>query len=260
MKRIVFVIPLLLILISFKSGTKTSLREIDNKAFQRGEVLKYRVHYGIIDAGEAVLEVKDENKKIFDRNTLHVVGTGRSLGAFDWFFKVRDRYESYIDESSVMPWFFVRKVSEGGYKLDRNIAFNQYKNTAKVDNSVYELPDYSQDILSSFYYARSLDLQSLNVGDTITINTFFDFENYPLGIKYIGKEVIDSDIGEIRCLKFRPLLQVGRVFKEEEDMTVWISDDKCKVPVRVQANVLVGSIKMDITSVSGLTGDLAFED
>lgn len=258
MKKSVYMISLLIILVSFRSGK--GIRDVKNKAFKRGEVLKYRVHYGLIDAGEAILEVKQENKQIGGRSTLHVVGTGKSMGAFDWFFKVRDRYESYIDEKGIMPWLFIRRVEEGGYKLSRDVIFNQYKSTAKVEDSSYVVPKYTQDILSSFYYARSLDLQNLSIGDTVTINTFFDYENFPLGIKYVGKELMESDLGDIRCLKFKPLLQVGRVFKEDEDMTVWISDDECKVPVRVQADVLVGSIKMDLSSVEGLVGSLAIID
>lgn len=256
MKNLLIISIICVALLSFTSPPP-ELRKESNQAFQRGEKLTYRIHYGLINAGEATLEVKQDSTMIGKRKTLHLVGKGRSLGAFSWFFKVKDKYESYLDEESLMPWLFVRNVEEGNYKINRTVMFNQYKKNAVVDDSSYVVPEYCQDLLSAFYYARSLDLQSLSLNDTVQINTFFDFENYPLMIKYIGKDTLDSDIGEIRCLKFRPLLQVGRVFKEEEDMTVWISDDQNKVPVRVQADVVVGSIKMDLSDTEGLISDLA---
>ena len=256
MKALIVLITICITLLSFTTSPP-KLRKGKNKAFTRGEKLTYRVHYGLINAGEAVLEVKGDSTIIGKRKTLHLVGNGKSLGAFNWFFKVRDNYESYLDEESLMPWLFIRNVEEGSYKLDRTVLFNQYKKKAVVDDSTYVVPAYCQDLLSAFYYARTLDLENLALNDTVSINTFFDKENYQLMIKYIGKDTLDSDIGDIRCLKFRPLLQVGRVFKEEEDMTVWISDDPNKVPVRVQANVVVGSIKMDLNDTEGLLHKLA---
>lgn len=258
MKHLITLSILCLSLMSF--NTPSDLRLKQNTAFTRGEKLSYRVHYGLINAGEATLEVTADTTIIGKRPTLHLVGKGNSVGAFNWFFKVRDKYESFIDEESMMPWLFVRKVEEGNYKLNRTILFNQYKQKAIIDKKEYKIPEYCQDLLSAFYYARTLDLQNAQLNDTITINTFFDKENYPLMIKYIGKEIIDSDIGEIRCLKFRPMLQVGRVFEEEEDMTIWISDDSNKVPVRVQADVLVGSIKMDLNGTEGLVSEMAILD
>jgi hypothetical protein len=223
----------------------------------RGELLKFRIHYGVIDAGEAEIEVKDENKLLNERNTLHLVGTGRSKGAFDWFFKVRDRYESFIDEQALVPIVFIRKVDEGGYKFSQN----QVYSGKKVSNNgkSYDVPNYTQDMLSAFYFARTMDLSNAKEGDVFSVQSFIDNEVWDLKIKYVGKETITTDIGKIRCLKFRPIVQKGRIFKKEEDLNVWISDDKNHIPVRAQANVLVGSVKMDITSYSNLLNPLAVE-
>lgn len=239
---------------------KKTLRSLENKAFDKGETLNYRVHYGFVDAGEATLEVLEDDVKIGGRSTLHVVGRGTSVGPFDWFFKVRDRYESYLDEEAILPWVFVRRVNEGGYHLERDVVFNHFQNQASINKDKYDTPEGCQDVLSAYYFARTQDLQNMEVGEMLEINTFFDKEVYPLAIKYMGKKVIDTKIGKIRCLEFMPMLQEGRVFTDEEDMRVWISDDNCKIPVRVQADILVGSIRMDIKSVKGLTGELAFVD
>jgi len=232
------------------------LRKVENNAFKKGEQLVYRLHYGFIDAGEAVLEVKDEEKKYGERSALHVVGVAQSKGAFDWFFKVRDRYESYIDEESVCPWVFVRRVDEGGYKINQNYVFNPYKKTVNADGKPFNTSQYAQDMISSFYYARTIDFSNAKPGDIFSFDAFVDNEIYPLKIKYVGKETIKTDIGYVKCIKFHPVVQKGRVFKHEEDLTAWITDDKNHIPIRAEADILVGSIKMDLKSYKGLANPM----
>ena len=216
-------------------------------------MLTYRMHYGILNAGIAVLEVKPNLIEVSGRKVYHVVGSGYTIGSTDWFFKVRDRYESYIDRDAMLPLLFVRRVDEGGYKFSQDYAFNHY--TKKVDvgnNEKYDIPVGIQDMVSAFYSSRNLDLSRAKPGDLFSITCFVDKEIWPLKIKFIGKETIETDIGKYRCLKFRPIVQKGRVFKKEEDLKVWISDDDNHLPMRVKADVLVGSIKMDITSAKNL--------
>lgn len=234
-----------------------SLRKVKNESFKRGETLKYRLHYGFINAGEAIIQITDENKQIAGRNTFHAIGIGYSISTFDWFFKVRDRYESYIDEEAIVPWVFIRRCSEGGYIINQNQVYSQYKNVVDSDGKKFDVPENIQDMLSAFYYARTIDFSNAKEGDVFEFPCFVDNEVWPLKIKYVGKETIKSDIGRIRCLKFRPVVQKGRIFKKEEDLNAWISDDKNRIPIRAQANILVGSIKMDLTAYSGLANPLA---
>src|ERR1700733_4023105 len=126
----------------------STLRTIRNEAFAPSEVLEYRVHYGFIDAGEARLEIMPQITTFANRKVYHVVGTGQTKGAFDWFFKVRDRYESYIDSQAIFPWYFVRRVDEGGYKINQNVTFNHYKNTAVSEKATITVPKQVQDLIS----------------------------------------------------------------------------------------------------------------
>lgn len=252
-------IGLLLILSFFLADLSIGqpLRVRSNDAFTTNEVLEYRVHYGLIDAGEARLEVASTLKQIGPRRCYQVIGTGKSLGAFDWFFKVRDHYESYIDSESMLPWLFIRKIDEGGYKKRQNVSFNHYKNTATSEKKTIGTPNHVQDLISAFYYARTIDFNNAAVGDTFLIHTYLDDETFPLVIKYMGKETVKTKMGKFRCIVFKPYLLEGRVFKEKEGMTIWVSDDKNRIPVRAQADILVGSIKMDIKNYSGLANPLA---
>lgn len=237
---------------------KPGLHNRKNSAFKAGEILTYRLHYGIIDAGIAVLEVKPQLKEIGGRKIYHVVGNGYTKGSFDWFYKVRDRYETFIDSSALVPWMFMRRVDEGGFKFSQDYVFNRHTN--KVDcgnNEVFPIRDDTQDMISAFYAARNIDFASAKIGEILTVDCFVDKEDWPMKVKYVGKETIKSDIGKIRCLKFRPIVQKGRVFKKEEDLTVWISDDPNHIPIRAEAKILFGAVKADLMSVQNNLSPMA---
>lgn len=241
-----------------EEGPVKDLPVMKNEAFKRGEILSFRLHYGIIDAGVATLGITQEEKEIGGRKTMHVIGLGASKGTFDFFYKVRDRYETYIDEQAIVPWIFVRRVDEGGYKIEQDYIFNHYKENVNVGGGeTYPIEPNMQDMLSAFYHARALDLSNAKIGETYAINCFMDKEVWPLKIKFVGRERVSTDAGTFNCLKFRPIVQKGRVFKHEEDLNVWITDDKNHIPVKGQADVLVGSIKMELVDYKGLANPVA---
>jgi hypothetical protein len=262
MKHLTLSFLLLLTLIAFsfsnketvkKNTSKTSLRSINHNSFIAGEKLEYRLHYGIINAGIAKLEIKEGNKQISGRNVYHIIGTGRSKGAIDWFFKVRDRYETFLDIDGVFPWLFVRNVNEGGYKINQNYTFSQLQNS--VDNGVgksFDTPSGIQDMLSSFYYARSIDYSHAEIGEIFTIWSFVDDEIWPLKIRFLGREKIHVSGSNYNALKFCPVVQEGRLFENEKDVSVWISDDENKIPLLAEGKILIGSIKMELTKATGL--------
>ena len=150
------------------SSDTVSYPTVNNNSFQVGEKLRYRVTYGFVDAGEAVMEVKSTSKKANGRELVHLKGTGRTLGGFNAFFKVNDVYESYVDKKGVFPWYFVRRVDEGGYKVSQDYTFKHDK--MKVDNGEgkeFKIPVGIQDMVSSFYYARTLDFKNMKKGDEV---------------------------------------------------------------------------------------------
>lgn len=233
-------------------------REINHHAFKAGETAKYLVHYGIIDAGYAELEVRKSERKFQGRDMLHVIGRGKSQGMVDFFFHVDDTYESYIDEKGVFPWLFIRDISEGGYEVKQTYKF--YQNKKKVETQkgkTHDVPFAVQDMFSAAFYARTLNLKNLKVGDIVTVPSFVDEENFDLKIRYGGTEVIKIKSGKYRCMKFNPVIQEGRIFNTAEDLMVWISDDENKLPILCQAKILVGSVKVEIVDYSGLSNPLA---
>jgi len=233
------------------------MRVVENKAFRVGEVLQYKLHYGLVNAGVAELRVK-ETKTSKGRTTYHIVGTGGSVGMFNFFYKVDDRYETYLDTSAMVPLRFIRDVNEGGYEINRDIAFDHKIDTAYSDGKAYGVPDNIQDLLSAFYYSRTFDVAGIQVGDEFEITTFLDHEVFPLRLRYLGDERVKTKFGEIDCMKFMPIVQVGRVFEDTNGMWLWVSKDQNHIPVRMQSDLLIGSIRMDLSDYSGIQVPLKF--
>jgi hypothetical protein len=88
-------------------------------------------------------------------------------------------------------------------------------------------------------------------GDIITVTTWFADELYPIRLKYVTTEEIRTKAGRIRCHKFNPVTEVGRLFKTEEDVSVWFSADKNFLPVKVRFDIFVGAFVVDMTSYKG---------
>ncbi len=236
------------------------LRTLTHNAFKPGEKLEYVLHYGIMNAGVATLELKDNPTDIAGRKMLHARGEGHSAGAFKAFYKVDDLYESRFDKEGVFPWIFSRRCDEGGYIINQDYSFLQHRQKVTTqENKSFDVPAHAQDMISAFYYARTWDLSNLTAGQEFTMDLFMDNENWPLKMKYIGKETIKIRNGKYRCLKFQPLVQKGRVFKSNDDLNVWISDDGNHIPILVQAKILVGSIKMELSGYEGLANPIAKE-
>ena len=229
----------------------------EKSAFTSGEWLSFTLSYsGWIKAGEATLKLKqDESKELY-----HVEAVGKTTGPIKWFFKVEDYYQSYFSKKSGLPQKFVRKINEGGYKKNITIDFNQSKNTATVNNlnkkstKEFTTNENVQDMLSVFYFLRNhYNLDQIKKNEDFLVNMFFDSENYEFKMKLLGFETINTKFGKIKCIKLRPFVQSGRVFKEKESLTLWVSADKNKIPLRIKADLAVGSIRVDLDAFSGLT-------
>jgi hypothetical protein len=223
-----------------------------------------RIHYGLVTAGYATLEIKEATKN--NKKVHHVVGKGWTTGMTKLFFKVEDNYESYFDKETGKPYQFVRKINEGGYTKNQEGFFNQVNNTVLVKDYKHKtetnatIPEEVQDIVSSFYYLRNHPkIDKLKNGESIAIDMFFDGETTKFKLKFLGREDISTKFGHVSCMIFRPYVQAGRVFKEEESLTVWISDDDNKIPIRVKASLIVGSIKADIDQYKGLKYPINFK-
>ncbi|MFA8300782.1 MAG: DUF3108 domain-containing protein [Hyphomicrobiales bacterium] len=239
------------------SQERIILPERENNAWQEGEKLTYRVFYesivtGQVDAGEAITEVQKSDKEFEGRDTYHIVGTGKSKGAFNFFFKVRDSFESYVDKESLVPFLFVRRTREGSYKKDDDVYFNQYKHTAQSKKKLSKVPPNVHDFLSALFYARTYDIDSLAKNKGFYINFFLDDSTYHSWVKYEGVETILTNLGKFRCIKLAPMAATGKVFSEKYPMFIWVTHDKNHIPVLASSAVIVGNVKLELISYENI--------
>ena len=248
MKSITLIISFFLFGVSLPLKNGGEFCGLPNQAFQAGESITFKVYYTLagvyIAAGEATFTVALE--ELGGKSVYHVTGAGKNYSFLDNFFKVRDKYESYIDTATLQPLKFIRNVSEGSYRKYENVSFNKTAHTAITNSGVFKTPDCIQDVLSTMYYARNIDFDKMKPGDKIPFSMFLDNQVYDLYIRYVGKETIKTKYGKFRAIKIKPLLIKGTIFEGGEKMTVWISDDANHIPVRVESPISVGSVKVDM--------------
>ena len=246
-----------LTLLFFILGLNFPLVQAQN-SFKAGEWLKFRMSYsGWVKAGYSTLYVKDALYK--NDSVYHVIGKGKTTGPIKWFYKVNDRFESYFDKESFKPFKFVRKTYEGGHTKNRIVEFD-YNNNIAITNDlkakrIIKTPIGSdiQDMISAYYFVRNnYKSEEIKIGEVIELNMFFDNEIFKFKLKFLGHSKLKTKFGYVKCLKFRPYVMAGRVFKEEESVTLWVSADKNKIPLKIKADLRVGSIIADLEAFKGL--------
>ena len=245
MKKILFSLSLVCSL-GFSQNLELPLKD--------GETCSYSIGYGIFGGGHAKYTVTQNNVET------KVVVSGRSNSFVDLFFKVRNRYETIINNRTLLPRYFKRNNIEGGYIINQEYFFNQDLNIINTQNGEFKCDVNSFDMLSSFLYGRSLKSSELKKKESLFIIMFLDEEIYNMEVVYEGEEIINTEIGNIKCLKFSPKVQVGRVFKDEDDLTIWVSDDKNHLLIKVELEIWVGSINAIITNAENIKFPLSITD
>ena len=263
MKKMTFAITLLVTAMSFKSAE--TLRVIEQSSFTTGEHIEYRVHYGFVNAAEAIVDVDNKYQNANGRPCYKVNIVARTVGMTDWFTKVRDVWTSYIDSAVILPQIFYQKKEEGNYRSEQKVIFNHTANTAKQydidddnEKKTFKLPNNIQDVVSGYYYLRTIDFSRMSIGESVPITFFFDGEIYNMRLKYRGKEMIKTKFGKINTFKITPQLPKNNFFQDEESIKMWVTDDANKIPVRAEVELKIGAITLDLRKYSGLKNDIKF--
>lgn len=247
-------ISLVFIMTGIRLNADSEFCGITNACFSSGEKIILKVYYNVVglyvDAGTAIFNAQVESYN--GKPVYHAVGEGYSNSSYDWIFRVRDRYETYMDTANLKPYRFIRNIDEGGYKKYENASFNHEANSVVTTTGVYKTPDCIHDVISAVYYARNINFDNYNVGDKIYLNLFLDDEIHNIYIRYMGKETIKTRYGKFRTIKFKPLLIKGSMFEGGEKMTVWVSDDRNHLPLRIESPIVVGNVKVDMMGYRNL--------
>ena len=256
-KQVLFLLLYHLLLFGFAQPISVNTTSEVELPFKAGEWFEFRIHYGFFNASYATLELSKDT--LNGVPVLHAKGYGTTTGLARWFFKVEDHYDTYFDEKKIIPYWFIRDIYEGGYTKNLEINFDHDQNLAHVNDlknkkqQTFKIAESAQDLISAFYYLRAFyPSDKLKPNETFGINMFFDNENYIFKMKFLGKEKLNTKFGKIQCMKFRPYVQSGRVFREKESVTLWITDDGNKIPIRLQADLAIGAIKVDLEKFKNL--------
>jgi hypothetical protein len=234
----------------------SQLNILPNTFFKGGEVLNYQLRYGPIIGGGVKLELKEQGENA----TYHLIGTAYTTGLADKLFRVKDIYESYFDKTSGLPVFAIQNVHEGKtYTYYNEYQFNQRNLIVTSSKSgEHNVPAGILDMMSVFYYVRRIDLSKAKEGDDYKLNTFFSDKVFPLEMRYRGKEIIETKWGKIKCMKFAPIVEPGRVFKSKDDMYIWYTDDENRIPILISMEMLVGHVYVEMTSYTDLNSPPVF--
>ncbi len=231
-------------------------------AFQVGEKLTYKVYYNWnfvwLAAGEVTFEVMEDDRQY------HFKAVGSTYESYEWFYYVHDVYHSWVDRNTLLPRYSERSVHEGNYHIFERIQFDQSNRKATVwrapkrgepeTRSEHSVQERVFDVLSSLYFLRTLDFADKPVGTEQPFRIFMDQEEYPLRLRYIGKEEKKKirGLGRFSTLKFQPQVIVGNIFTDDSKMTVWVSDDENRIPLLIETPIAVGSVKMVLKEHKGL--------
>ena len=234
----------------------SSIRHLDNHAFTVGERLTFDISYGFITAGRAVMSIPGY-KYIMGRKTYETLIEASSAPTFDWVFKVRDRYETFMDVDGIFPWRFEQHVREGNYSRDYDASFDPEEQTAETsDGKTYRTPSYVHDIVSAFYYVRTLDLTHSRKGDVIHLQNFFDGQTHPLDVRVLGHQPVETDAGTFECVVIEPMVVQGGLFKNEGSIKIWMTDDDNHIPVKMSSKILIGEIEAKLVKYDGVRSPL----
>jgi hypothetical protein len=232
---------------------------IINNSFADGETVLYKIYYSLagvyLEAGQVNFTCKKE--ELEKKSVFHITALGKTIPFYDHLYKVRDRYETFIDSATLLSYEFNRSVYEGGIKKYENIRFDRQFHTAITNAGVYKIPECALDVLGALYYIRNLSVDNLKEGDKIAFDMFMDNQLYPSYVRYMGRELITTRYGKFHAIKIRPLLIKGTMFDAGEKMTVWVSDDGNHIPVRIQASIKIGSVKADLMEFNNLRWPLS---
>ena len=230
-----------------------TLRKLVNAAFGAGEYLKFDINYGFVSAGEAIMRISDTVYHS-TRRCLKIDFMVNSKPFFDMVYKVRDRYQTILDAEGLFPWRFEQHIREGGYTRDFTAEFDQLQHVARTSEGEYRVPPYVHDIMSAFYFARTIDYTNFTAGQKVHLQNFYKDSTYELDVRFKGRQEIEVEAGTFKCVVVEPLAREGGLFKSDGRVYVWLTDDERRMPVRVSSKIAIGSVDSDLKEFRGLIG------
>ncbi|MDN5204644.1 DUF3108 domain-containing protein [Fulvivirgaceae bacterium BMA10] len=269
MKRLITGLVIIIFFSAFAVNDTGIYKDVEHNSFAKGELLQFKVTFGIFTVGKGQMKIHNTSYKINNRNCLRVDVQGKTTGAVSWVAKVDDNWGAYIDSAALVPHISYRKIKENKYRKDELIKFDHATDMieAKVadkktglykEPEYYKAPDNIFDMIGGYMYLRTIDFNKHNIGDTLTIDAFFEDTVYDFRIMYQGKEVVNTKIGKMNAIKLVPIMPDNKLFDGENSISVWFSDDENRIPLRIEADMFIGTAGIYIIHQEGLLHELNY--
>ncbi|RAV99625.1 DUF3108 domain-containing protein [Pseudochryseolinea flava] len=266
MKRLFFGICIIIFSSAFIQDEGDTYQAVRNPSFARGEEIHFKMTYGFFNVGKGSAKIHPDYFRVNGRDCFKVDVAGKTVGMVDWVADVNDQWGAYIDTAALVPHQFYRKIREGRYKKDEWTTFDHVKKKIEVKSlnkqgqmkepKFYDAPPSVRDMIGGFLYLRVMDFSKLKVNDTVLITGFFEDEFYKFRIVYKGKDNVKLKVGKVRALKFVPVMPKNKLFDGENSITAWFSDDKNRIPLKIDAEMFIGSAGVELTSYKNLKNPL----
>ena len=240
---------------------------VPQESFRKGEVLEYKMNYSFITVGKGLMKIQPKLYRINYRDSYKVDVYGKTSGVIDWIAQVDDHWGAYVDTAALVPHIFYRKIKEGKYRKNEITRFDHVTNNIEVktlnkktgefkEPMYYAAPENIRSMLSGYLYLRAFDFDTIPKGSTFSVDGFFEDTFYDLKVIYGGTEDVKTKVGKINCHKLIPVMPDNKIFDGENSVTAYISADKNKIPVRVDAKMFIGSAGVELISYEGLKHEL----
>jgi len=272
MKRFLLISSLFIISSAFvlRSGSDV-FEPIPHQGINKGEILDYRLKFMIFPVGEATIKVHPKLYNVNERSCYRVDVYGETVGTVKWFAKVDDNWGGYVDSEALLPHVSWRNIKEGKYRKNEIVNFDHQKKSIEVktmnqktgkfkDPEYYKAPEKVKDLVGGFLYLRAIDYSKYQLKDTIKMNAFFEDTVYNFQILYMGKDKVKTKAGTFNALKLVPVMPDNKIFSGENSVTLWLSDDKNKIPIKAEANMFIGSAGVELQGYDNLKHPLALKD
>jgi hypothetical protein len=266
---IVLLVPFVLMgaMVPFHLHEDSIYRTVVNNDFAKGERFSYRVHYLGMSGGVSYIQMDTKTHQVNGRPCFRVNVEGKTVGVASMFYHVNDLWRSYIDSSAITTQKFYRKIEEGkSYRMEETTVFDHRNKKAKLyqkkrDKEVvkdFSIPDNPQDIISGYYYLRTIDYENKLPGEVIVMKAVYEDSVYDFKVKYLGKEVVKTKVGKINAFAMSPIMPENKLFDGGDAITFWVSDDKNRVPLLVKAKMFIGAVNVELENYSGLKHEFNF--
>lgn len=263
MRKIIYFIVLLISTSAFIEPGKENYDTVSFPIFTTGELLEYKLNYGLFTVGKAQMKVHNGYYNINGRDCYRVDIFGKTSGAVDWVARINDNWGAYIDTAALVPHISYRKIEEGNYRKNELVKFDHETDMieAKVVNNKtgdFKEPEYIQapedirDIIGGLFYLRSLDFNNMEKGTIVNLNAFFEDTVYDFDIRFLGNDVVKTKAGKFKAIILQPIMPDNQMFAGENAITVWLSDDLNRIPLKAEANMVIGKATCELIHFEGL--------